>query len=117
MTAFLAQLQSLVQWIGGHSTKILGFLTVTVSYLRAEQVISDAWLPRITIVLGLFTVWRGFFTGAAYNRGVADTYAGTPEVQAKIVNALAFTPPAKNASAVNHLMGSSGPPQTPSEPK
>jgi hypothetical protein len=96
MTALLAQLQSLVQWIGGHSTKILGFLTVTVSYLRAEHVISDAWLPRITIVLGLFTVWRGFFTGNAYNRGVADTYAGTPEVQAKITGALSpFLSPTK----------------------
>src|ERR1700677_1611873 len=109
MIALLAQLQSLAQWIGGHSTKILGFLTVTVSYLNAEGVIPKGQLQYYTIVLGLCTVWRGFFTGAAYNRGVADTYAGSPEVQKKIVNALAFTPPVQNASAVSHLMGSSGP--------
>jgi hypothetical protein len=98
MTALLAQLQSLIQWIGGHSTKILGFLTVTVSYLNAEGVIPKGQLKYYTVVLGLFTVWRGFFTGNAYNRGVADTYAGSPDVQKKIVNALAFTAPVQNAT-------------------
>jgi hypothetical protein len=117
MTALIAQLQSMAQWIGGHSTKILGFLTVTVSYLNAEGVIPKGQLQYYTIVLGLFTVWRGFFTGASYNRGVADTYAASPAVQTKISNALAGMPPIQNASAVSHLMGSSGPSQTPSEPK
>lgn len=99
MTALLAQIQSLIQWIGGHSTKILGFLTVTVSYLNAEGVIPKGQLQYYTIVLGLFTVWRGFFTGAAYSRGVVDTYASNPEVQKKIMDALAFTPPVQNATS------------------
>jgi hypothetical protein len=93
MTPLIAQLQSLIQWIGGHSTKILGFLTVTVSYLNAEGVIPKGQLKYYTVVLGLFTVWRGFFTGNAYNRGVADTYAGSPAVQAKIADALSPFPP------------------------
>ena len=99
MIALIAQIQSLIQWIGGHSTKILGFLTVTVSYLNAEGVIPKGQLKYYTIVLGLFTVWRGFFTGQAYNRGVAEAYAGNSNVQKKIVDALVFTPPVQKSTS------------------
>ena len=61
---------ALVSWIGGHSTKILGFLTVTVSYLNAEGVIPKGQLKWYTLALGLCTVWRGFLTGNAYDKGV-----------------------------------------------
>jgi hypothetical protein len=68
----MGNILALFGWIGGHATKILGFLTVTVSYLNAEGIIPKGQLKYYTIVLGLFTVWRGFFTGNAYTKGLAD---------------------------------------------
>jgi hypothetical protein len=74
----MGNILALVSWIGGHSTKILGFLTVTVSYLNAEGVIPKGQLKWYTLALGLCTVWRGFFTGNAYQKGVADGLSGPP---------------------------------------
>jgi hypothetical protein len=74
----MGNILALFGWIGGHSTKILGFLTITVSYLDAKGVIPKNQLEYYTIVLGLFTVWRGFFTGNAYQKGVADGLSGPP---------------------------------------
>lgn len=74
----MQSLTTISAWIVGHATKILGFLTVTVSYLNAEGVIPKGHLKYYTIVLGLFTVWRGFFTGNAYQKGVSDGLNGPP---------------------------------------
>jgi hypothetical protein len=74
----MGNILALFGWIGGHATKILGFMTVTVSYLNAEGVIPKGQLKYYTIVLGLFTVWRGFFTGNAYNKGVAEGATSSP---------------------------------------
>ena len=76
----MGNILALFGWISGHATKILGFLTVTVSYLNAEGVIPKGQLKYYTIVLGLFTVWRGFFTGNAYQKGVADGISGPPTI-------------------------------------
>jgi hypothetical protein len=98
MTALIAQIQSLVQWIGGHLTKILGASGATVAYLNLSGIIPDKQLKIYVAVIGVLTIWRGWFSGNAYNRGVADTYAGSPDVQKKIVSALAFVPPIQNVT-------------------
>jgi hypothetical protein len=97
---------ALISWIGGHSTKILGGLVATVSYLNEQGIIPDKQLKYYTAVLAVLTIWRGIFTGNAYNKGVAD---GLTEP--------GFSPVIKNAGATSHLLGSSPPSHTPLEPK
>ena len=74
----LKRMQALIDFIGSHATKLLGALTATVSYLNAEQIIPNGQLKYYTAVLAVLTIWRGIFSGNAYNKGMADATASSP---------------------------------------
>jgi len=74
----MSTLLALISFLGSHATKILGGLTATVSYLNAEGIIPNGHLKYYTAVLAVLTIWRGIFSGNAYNKGVADGLISTP---------------------------------------
>jgi hypothetical protein len=69
---------ALIGFLGSHATKILGGLTGTVTYLNSVGIIPNGQLKYYTAVLTVLIIWRGVFTGNAYNKGVADGLTSTP---------------------------------------
>lgn len=75
-------------WMEGRYTRILGLAAGSLGIIAAStDVVPKAWLPKLLMVIGLLTYWRGQSTGATY-------------LQAKAVLSANPIPPVKPASSV-----------------
>jgi hypothetical protein len=69
-------MNALIAFIGSHATKILGGLITSLSFLTGAGVIPNSQLKYYAATIGLLTIWRGIFSGNAYDRGVQDGLSG-----------------------------------------